>query len=203
MKQKTSRANGSDSLRSSAGVRGAQLIERLGRLVRAEVQAGELNPVQWEVLRYLARANRFSRTPAAVAEYLGSTRGTTSQTIIALEAKGYVTRQASSRDGRSVELRLTRSGQRVLTKDALSNLAEEIAAIGDAPYLVQLLEETLGRALARRGGRPFGVCGSCVHFQRDVAPNEKAPHRCGLLAEALDDKDAELICLEQTAVSTV
>ncbi len=42
----------------------AELIDRLERLVRASEQAGDLNPAQWEVLRYLARANRFSRTPA-------------------------------------------------------------------------------------------------------------------------------------------
>lgn len=68
-------------------LKAADLIERIARLMQAEEQKGPLNPAQWEALRYLAKANRFSRTPAALAEYLGSTRGTVSQTLIALEKR--------------------------------------------------------------------------------------------------------------------
>jgi DNA-binding MarR family transcriptional regulator len=38
----------------------------------------------------ISRANRFSRTPAAVADYLASTRGTVSRTLASLESKGYL-----------------------------------------------------------------------------------------------------------------
>ena len=44
-----------------------RLINRLERIARAGAGAGALNPAQWEALRYLGRANRFSRTPAALA----------------------------------------------------------------------------------------------------------------------------------------
>ena len=67
-------------------------LERLTRLMRAGEHEGGLNPAQWEALRYLARANRFSRTPAALADFLGTTRGTVSQTVIALERTGHLTR---------------------------------------------------------------------------------------------------------------
>ena len=46
---------------------------------------------------FIARANRFSRTPAALADYAGSTRGTISQTLIALEQKGLVRQAFASR----------------------------------------------------------------------------------------------------------
>ena len=49
----------------------AALIERIGRLLTADSHASGLLPVQWEVLRYLRRANRFSRTLAALTAYLG------------------------------------------------------------------------------------------------------------------------------------
>ena len=39
----------------------AALIERIGRLLSADAHAARLAPVQWEALRYLGRANRFSR----------------------------------------------------------------------------------------------------------------------------------------------
>jgi predicted transcriptional regulator len=69
---------------SPRAIEAAHLIDRLERLTRAGEGLG-LNPAQWEALRFLARANRFSRSPAAVADYLASTRGTVSQTLIALE----------------------------------------------------------------------------------------------------------------------
>ncbi|MCE3256092.1 MAG: transcriptional regulator, MarR family, partial [Nitrobacter vulgaris] len=92
-------------------------------LTRSGGNIAELNPAQWEALRYLSRANRFSRTPAALAGYVGS-RGTISQTLIALEQKGLASRQSSRRDGRSVELALTRRGEAVLTGDPLRRLAD-------------------------------------------------------------------------------
>ncbi len=79
-------------MQSKLAIEAAQLIERLDRLVRSGESGHGLNPAQWEALRYLARANRFSRNPAALADYLGSTRGTVSQTLIALEQKGHVAR---------------------------------------------------------------------------------------------------------------
>ncbi|CAH2394963.1 hypothetical protein [Mesorhizobium ventifaucium] len=60
---------------SPEALEAAHLIDRLERLARSGEQSGRLNPAQWDALRYLARANRFSRTPAALANYLASTRG--------------------------------------------------------------------------------------------------------------------------------
>ena len=73
---------------SSTALEAAYLIGRLDRLARSGINVAGLNPAQWDALRYLSRANRFSRTPAALADYAGSTRGTISQTLIALEQKG-------------------------------------------------------------------------------------------------------------------
>ena len=64
---------------SSEALEVAHLIDRLERLTRFGEQSGDLNPAQWEALRYMGQANRFSRTPAALADYLASTRGTISR----------------------------------------------------------------------------------------------------------------------------
>ena len=85
----------------------AELLLLAGRLVQAEGYNGELSPAQWMALRYFARANTFSRAPSAFAEFQATTRGTASQAIKALEAGGYLVRQRSKADGRSVSLRLT------------------------------------------------------------------------------------------------
>ena len=95
----------------------AELLLLAGRLVQAEGYNGELSPAQWMALRYFARANPFSRTPSAFAEFQATTRGTALQAIKALEAGGYLVRQRSKADGRSVSLRLTNKAKKALTRD--------------------------------------------------------------------------------------
>src|ERR1700686_394266 len=83
----------------------AELLLLVGRLVQTEGYDGEVSPAQWMALRFFARANSFSRTPSAFAEFQATTRGTASQAIKALEASGYLVRQRSHADERSVTVR--------------------------------------------------------------------------------------------------
>lgn len=188
----------SDSLPTSSSLRAAHLIERLGRLLRSGDHAAGLNPAQAEALRFLARANRFSRTPAALAEYLGSTRGTVSQTLLALEAKGMVERQANARDGRSVMFEITLSGITFLAADPVRQLARSIDVSGASGRLAEDLEAGLQAVIAERGGRAFGACHTCRHFRSHQRPGSQ-PHHCALLDEPLSEKDKVMICLEQAA----
>ena len=118
----------------------AELLLLVGRLVQADGYEGELSPAQWMALRFFARANSFSRTPSAFAEFQATTRGTASQAIKALEAVGYLVRQRSQADGRSVTLRLTDKGHEVVARDPFEALvravgslnAQEQAAMRDA-----------------------------------------------------------------------
>lgn len=177
----------------------ALLIDRLERLARLGEEVDRLNPAQWEALRYLARANRYSRTPAALADYLTSTRGTVSRTLASLEAKGYVSRQPSARDGRSVDFALTARAEKALQRDPLLALAKDIerATGGHPAALLDDLRRTLRHAMARNNGRAFGACFSCRHFRRNVRPAAQAPHHCALLNEPLSDGDSRAICIEQ------
>ena len=174
----------------------AYLINRLDRLARAGDRP-VLNAVQWEAIRYLARANRFSRTPAALADYLGCTRGTVSQTLIALEQKGYVMRKPSVRDGRSLALLLTPSGTAASKSDPLLKLADDIDHATDSrpEALRDVLRATLKAAIDRNKGRAFGACHTCVHFRRGQSP--KWPYHCALLDEPLSQADSRAICVEQ------
>ena len=179
-------------------VEAARLIDRLGRLVRSGGSRQGINPAQWEALRFLARANRFSRTPAALADYLVSTRGTVSQTLIALESKGLVLRRQSSRDRRSVELELTSTGLEMLEEDPLIELARDLGKSSSDDGLastVEVLRGALRRALQRNGSRPFGVCQSCRFFRKNASGRGK--HHCALIDEPLSEKESELICSEQ------
>lgn len=188
---------------STAALEAARLIDRLDRLARGGEAAGELNPAQWEALRFVARANRFSRTPAALAEYLGSTRGTVSQTLIALEQKGHVTREPSSRDRRSVVLELTDTGARALRRDPILALASDLegAAPGQLEAVVEVLRRTLHAIITRNGGRAFGACYTCRHFKKDGGSGRSTLHHCALLDEPLSEADSRAICVEHEAVA--
>src|SRR5262249_50971038 len=104
----------------------AELLLLVGRLVQAEGYDGKLSPAQWMALRYFARANTFSRTPSAFAEFQATTRGTASQAIKALEAGGYLVRQRSKADGRSISLRLTSKGKKALARDPFEVLVRAV-----------------------------------------------------------------------------
>lgn len=174
-----------------AAWRAAHLVGRLARVMRAaEFETGH-NPAQWEALRYLARANRFSRTPASLADYLNSSRGTVSQTLIALEEKGLVEKARSERDARSWSLALTPAGRATLGRDSERALAADIDATDEAARVAAALEAALRHAIRRRGGKAFGVCKSCRHFRRGAGA-----HLCALLDEPLTAQDAEAICAE-------
>jgi DNA-binding MarR family transcriptional regulator len=177
----------------------AQLVDRLERLARTGEHEDGLNPAQWEALRYLARANRFSRTPAALADYLASTRGTVSRTLASLEEKGHVSRESNARDGRSVALALTPRGEQALRRDPLFAIARDIdRALGaEAADLRDGLRRILQQAIARNDGKAFGLCAGCRHFCSNVRPSSRQPHHCALLEEPLSEADSSAICVEQ------
>lgn len=183
---------------SAKAIEAARLLDRLQRLARAGELTGGLNPAQWEALRYLSLANRFSRTPAALADYLASTRGTVSRTLASLESKGYVRRAESAHDGRSVEFALTKKASDTLKQDPLLTIAKDIekAAGRDLGDVLDSLREMLRTAIARNSGRAFGACASCRHFRTNQRPGP-SPHHCALLNEPLSDADSEAICVEQ------
>ncbi len=175
----------------------AALIERLGRLLSSDSHGGQLQPVQWETLRYLARANRFSRNGAALTAYLGCTKGTVSQTLKALEGRRLISRQADPRDRRRQQLVLTGQGQALLQQDPL--LAME-AAIASLPQprrqaLEQALSQLLFARLDQQGRQPFGQCRHCLYFGHHQA--QGPPHYCNLLQTPLGEADAQAICVEQ------
>lgn len=173
------------------------LLERLGRLMNGRGHELGLKPVQWEALRYLSRANRFSRTPSGLTAYLGSTKGTVSQTLIALEKKALIRKRVVADDRRAVRLELTAAGRRALRDDPLLEFGESLAILsrGDEVALEECLTTMIGEHLERADGRPFGLCRTCRHFEKNAPDGD--PHYCGLLEERLSADDAQRICMEQ------
>ena len=174
-------------------------LERLARVLRAREHEGGLNPAQREALRYLARANRFSDSPGALTRYLGATKGTVSQTVMALERKGYIAKALRAGGRRSLRLTLTDKGREALSHDPWSDLADAAEQLGGKTKrrLYRGLEQLLAGELERAGLASFGTCASCRYFRergRDGAT--PGPHLCMLFEDGLTQNDAERICVE-------
>ncbi len=175
-----------------------ELIGRVGRVARGLQFVDGLSPALWESLRYVARANRYSRCPSALAAFLGATKGTVSQTLIALEGKGYMRRERSNPDRRGVQLKLTAAGEALLEHDPLLHLDAAAAALSPAARkaLADGLVSVLRGVQRQVGAAAFGMCEECCMFCADGASTDPdGPHRCGLTGEALNDDDLQLICV--------
>ena len=151
----------------------AELLLQVGRLVQAEGYDGELSPAQWMALRFFARANPFSRTPSAFAEFQATTRGTATQAIKALEAGGYLVRQPFKTDGRSVSLRLTSKGKKALARDPFEVLVRAVDSLDatERTAMRRALHQVLSTLATSGAHRRIGVCQDCTHFGREMRGN--------------------------------
>lgn len=178
------------------------LLTRIARLLQAEDRAASpgLPPVQLHALDYLSRCNRYSDRPAAVAEYLGITKGTTSQSLRVLMEAGLIEKHTNPDDRRSVHLLVTDAGRDLVAAAGSKVLLDRALAQWPPETTDQLGEglRDLLRAMQRaNAGRSFGVCRTCRHFQTSDGPDSnEAGHRCGLTQEALSTADSGLICRE-------
>jgi len=180
----------------------AELLLLVGRLVQAEGYDGELSPAQWMAMRFFARANSFSRTPSAFAEFQATTRGTASQAIKALEAGGYLVRQRSEADGRSVSLRLTNKGKKALARDPFEVLVRAVDSLDakEQTAMHHALHQVLTTVAASGAHRRFGVCQNCEMPCNRTNIASSLALECLLLGVPIQSEDAGLLCVHfQTA----
>lgn len=173
-----------------------KLIERISSLLRSEERkkyaAIGLQPVHGQVLEYLAKCNKYSNTHASVAEYLGLTKGTVSQSIQILERKRYLRKTIDSLDGRVVHLSLTAAGAALV--DELKPLdmfkqAEHKVSHQEFDSIENALQTTLGLLQKVNQSKSFGMCRTCEHF--NVIEHH---YQCGLTGEDLERGDTDKIC---------
>jgi len=176
-----------------------ELVERLSQLTRTGLrETGSehgLQPVHLQILFYLGQANRFSNTPQALAEYLGLTRGTVSQSLILLARRRLLTRQTDVRDARVVRLALTTEGAELLAGLKVAQAWREAVAEVTPARLGStklVLSQVLNRVVERGGRRSFGLCSTCRHIER-VGPRS---YHCRLLKAKIRSPETRQICRE-------
>lgn len=170
------------------------ILERISSLFRAELRehatAHELKLVQLEALIYLSVANRYSDTTSALTEYLGTTKGTTSQTVMALERRGLLEKRKDANDGRVMHCELTTAGRDITAECLPASFLTDLTAPSQSDAL-RAATGLLRSLQAGREHRVFGQCRDCVHLQRN------GPRlRCGLTDEVLTTAESRQLCRE-------
>jgi DNA-binding MarR family transcriptional regulator len=172
------------------------LIERISTLLRSEQRKKYatlgLQPVHVQAMEYLGQCNRFSNTPAALTEHLGLTKGTLSQTLQVLVRKGYIEKQADTKDRRIVRLKLLETGKQLLNNIRSVNSSEQASqnvSKSNFTSLNKALTTMLNELQKVSNTNSFGLCNSCTFFI------EQDNHFfCNSRQESMTQFDAGKIC---------
>jgi DNA-binding MarR family transcriptional regulator len=176
----------------------AELVVQLGCLTRGDGLVADLTFAQWTALRYFSRANRFSRTVSAFAEFHGTTRGTASQSIKSLVQNDYLTRKRSKTDGRSIDFTLTYKSKKLLAEDPFEALVLAASALSSSAShtVARSLERMLHMMAQQQGKCQFGMCPNCKYFQEDGCyAIGKPDYCCTLVDEPLKEAETQQLCV--------
>nr|WP_314963905.1 MarR family transcriptional regulator [Bradyrhizobium cosmicum] len=152
---------------------------------------------EWMALRFLARANRFSRTPSALAKFVGTTRATVSQMVKQLEVKGYLERKGSDSDKRSIVLCITPRGEKILTRDPIAPLVTAIATVDlGAHNFRDTLRYVLDRLDTAEHTAHAGNCRQCIFLMERGSKRSKiqADYTCLIFRTAINREEMDLLC---------
>ncbi|MCX7085612.1 MAG: MarR family winged helix-turn-helix transcriptional regulator [Methylococcales bacterium] len=156
-----------------------------------------LQVVHLQALDYLSRCNRYSDTPASLANYLGMTRGTVSQTLLLLEKKGFIKKTMDLIDRRKVHLSLLDSGLVVLAEVRDTHLFHQARKVFEHDVNNEGVEAVFVSALKAlqkaHKGHSFGQCETCKYFTEYTLG-----FRCELTKEPLSLNDSSKLCQEHS-----
>lgn len=163
----------------------------------AEAGGRGLTPTQGQVLALL-RANPDGLRLRALAEQLGVSAATTSDSVAALHRKGLVAKERTASDGRGVLVVLTPTGSREAAAaaawpDFLLEAVGELSAAEQATFLRALV--AMIRTLQEKGRISVArMCVSCRFFQPFRHDNPARPHHCAFVDAPFGDGELRLDC---------
>lgn len=180
-------------------------LERLGAALRADqweaLAKTPLNPTQAQILSFLAR--RGGARVGAVAAAIGVSQPTATDSIAALERKGFAERRAEAQDARATTARVTAPG-RALAESVEARVGateRALAALetGEQAQLLALVIKLI-RNLQREGAiAPQRMCVACRHFRPFAHDDAAAPHHCALVDAAFGAEALRLDCADHEA----
>ncbi|MFT6104439.1 MAG: DNA-binding MarR family transcriptional regulator [Paracoccaceae bacterium] len=109
----------------------AILIEQLVRGTYSSLRSTDIQPLQWSILRYLARTQVELCTVQYVARFLGLTTAPVSRALQTLSKRGMVEAKSNPDDARSNLLFLTNEGRLALDGDPIILIATRLNMLPD------------------------------------------------------------------------
>lgn len=186
------------------GPRTLVALSKLGLALREQSwrDAGPrgLNPTQTQSLMTLARVGTEGARLSTVAEHLGVSAPTASDSLAALAKKGLVRKTRDPADRRARVLTLTEEGRRVAGElaewpDLLLESVDVLSAEEEGILLRSLLK--MIRELQVRGRiAPSRMCVTCRYFRPGVHDNPEAPHHCEFVDLPFGDRELRVDCTD-------
>lgn len=179
-------------------------LEQLASLVRAQSWRRDgtpsLPPTQAAVLRILQGLPEGQRA-RQLAERIGVSAPSLSDSLKALEAKGWIEREADPNDARASIIRLSASGvatasQLLRASGGLALLVSRLGAedLGDFLRVTQLLVLEAQQQGLATGPR---TCLGCRYFRPYASADTSKPHFCDFVQQAFGDPQLRVECAEQ------
>lgn len=183
-------------------------LERLALLVRTQAwRDGDqtaLHPAQQALLAALAAEGESLRI-GEVAERLGVSVASISDSIRAVEAKGLIERYPDPNDARARRLWLTQAGAEAIAgiRREDNGLAQLLSALpdSDAASLLRIVQLLIQQAHSQGLISGARTCLGCAYFRphanTDVDPER--PHFCAYVGAPFADLELRVDCAEQQA----
>jgi DNA-binding MarR family transcriptional regulator len=177
-------------------------LERVGSVLRSERWSATtelgLNPTQANILAFLAGRKTEAIRVKDIAAQLGVSQPTATDSIAALERKELVEKTAAAGDARSVGVKITQQGRKILkaigmAASATEESLEQLAPDEKAELLLVLMK--LIRGLQLKAAIPVQrMCVTCKHFRPNTYSDALKPHHCAFVNAAFGDQHLRLDC---------
>lgn len=165
--------------------------------VRRSVASRGLNPAQNAILRLLLARPAGLRV-RVLAGHLGVRQPTVTDSVIALERKGLVRRQADPADARATIVKVTPEAVAQPAAAAPSLAAAALAELSEAEQtsLLKTLIKLIRSLQLRQAIPPQRMCITCKYFRPNAHPEGMEPHHCAFVDAPFGDRALRLDCAE-------
>ncbi|MDJ0729055.1 MAG: MarR family winged helix-turn-helix transcriptional regulator [Crocosphaera sp.] len=167
----------------------------------AELQ--NLTPTQGQVLSLLRSRRNVGLRLSEIAEGLGITSATASETVKALVDKQLVKKGKAEDDGRAIAIKMTQKGEAKADSIAslpyfLLNALDELSSEEQDVFYYGLTK--ILRKLQENHEIPvLRMCVTCHFFEENVNLESDEPHYCKLVEEFFGDRNLKIDCPEHIA----
>jgi hypothetical protein len=134
----------------------------------------------------------------AFAGHLGVRKPTVTDSVIALERKGLVRRQADPADARATIVKVTPDAVAQPAAAVPSLAAAALADLTEAEQasLLKTLVKLIRSLQLRQAIPPQRMCVTCKYFRPNVHPEAAEPHHCGFADAPFGNRALRLDCAE-------